>query len=164
MPTNRSGETAATVRQILQTTAKNLGNSSYFGHGLVQAMAAVEAGGTGGGGSGGGASVENPPGEGLLALSVASINYASSGGPNGDRHLKITVQLDPEIAGAVVSIDLFRDGLQQYGSGSGTTGTGGSITFEAKNIPSGTYNTVVTQVSAAGYDWDKYIPPNSWTK
>jgi subtilisin len=153
--------TAANVRQILQTTARNIGNPNYFGHGLIQAVAAVEAINSQSSGeetSGGEPSDEKSSGE--TSLTVASITYGSSGGPKGDRHLNVTVQLNPAVAGAVVSIVLNRND-SFYGSGSGTTGTAGFVTFEAKNAPSGTYTTTVTSVSAEGYIWDGSFPPNS---
>lgn len=52
-----------------------------------------------------------------------------------------------------------------YGSGSGTTGSKGTITFQIKNAPRGTYVTTVTTVSAPGYTWSPTTTPtNSYTK
>ncbi|MCH7558312.1 MAG: hypothetical protein IIB56_12775 [Planctomycetes bacterium] len=99
--------------------------------------------------------VGTPPAE-ATTVSVVSIDYATEGGKNKDKHLLITVALldnlgDP-VAGASVSIDLFRDG-SPAGSGSGTTGSGGTVTFTLKNAKSGCYTTTVTDVTS-GLTWD----------
>ena len=96
-------------------------------------------------------------------VSVASITYATTGGPNSDKHLFITVALDPPADGASVSIDLLLNS-SFYGSATGTTGTDGTVTFKATNAPSGTYTTTVTDVTAEGLTWDDETPENSFTK
>ena len=84
------------------------------------------------------------------SVSVASITHApGGGGPNGDKHLLVTVQLDQSIGGASVSIDLFRDG-QLIGSGTATTNASGSVGFIKNNAGSGCFTTVVTGVTGAG--------------
>lgn len=51
------------------------------------------------------------------------------------------------------------------GSGSGTTGSDGSITFRLRNAAPGTYTASVTDVTAAGYVWDDVdTPSNEYTK
>lgn len=103
----------------------------------------------------------------LTTVSVASITYDTEGGRNSDRHLLITVALVDDlgnsVADASVSIDVFLDG-SYYGSGTGTTGTDGTVTFKANNAPSGTYTTTVTSVTAEGLTWDEITPDNSFTK
>lgn len=98
---------------------------------------------------------------------VASIGYTTHGGRFGDRHLTVGVSLvdgtGAPVANASVSIELSRDG-SSYGTASGTTGSGGSASFSFNNAPSGTYETVVTAVTAAGMEWDEVTPPNSFTK
>ncbi|MBA7635531.1 hypothetical protein ES703_43135 [subsurface metagenome] len=100
-------------------------------------------------------------------VSVASITYDTEGGRNSDRHLLITVALVDDlvnpVADASVSIDVYLDG-SLYGSGTGTTGTGGTATFKVNNAPSGTYTTEVTNVTAAGLTWDSVTPDNSFEK
>ncbi len=100
-------------------------------------------------------------------VSVASITYNTNGGKDNDRHLLITVALVDDlpspIADASVSIDVYLDG-SLYGSGTGTTGTDGTVTFKANNAPSGTYTTTVTDVTAAGLTWDGDTPPNEFIK
>ena len=96
-------------------------------------------------------------------VSVSSIDYATEGGRSGDKHLLITISLVDDsgnpVSGATVSIDLFRDG-SFVGSGAGTTGTNGKITFTLKNAASGCYETTVTNVEASGLTWDGTTPPN----
>ncbi len=104
--------------------------------------------------------VGTPPTE-PTTVSVASITYATEGGRKQDKHLLVTVALvddfDDSVAGASVSIDLFRDGnLVAYGTA--TTGTGGTVTFTLKNARAGHYTTTVTNVSAEGLTWDRIQP------
>ncbi|KAG2473831.1 MAG: putative Aqualysin 1 [Nitrosopumilales archaeon] len=94
-------------------------------------------------------------------VSVSSITYATEGGKNKDKHLLITVALEDDlsnpVSGASVSIDLSRDG-SFVGSGTGTTGTDGTVTFSLKNAKSGCYTTTVTDVTASGLTWDGTTP------
>jgi hypothetical protein len=98
---------------------------------------------------------------------VSDITYATEGGRNQDKHLLITVSvvdvLNDPVGGASVSIDLFRDG-PEIASGTGTTGTDGTVTFSLKNAAAGCYTTDVTNVSAAGLTWDGVTPANSYAK
>lgn len=153
--------TGSQVRTILHTTAQDLGTAgrdSFYGYGLVNAPAAVAAadGGTvspppdegGGGGTGG-------------TLTTTQATYSWSGGPGGNRHLTVGVQVVDQstspFAGAAVSINLMQDG-SLYGSGTATTGSTGVAVFEAKNVPNGCYDAVVTSVTATGYSWDNLQP------
>jgi len=97
-------------------------------------------------------------------VSVASISYATEGGKNKDKHLLITIALVGDsgqaVAGASVSIKLYRD--EGYvASGTGTTGTGGTVTFTLKNAASGCYTTTVTDVTAGGLTWYPNDPANT---
>ena len=98
---------------------------------------------------------------------VNSVTYATEGGKNKDKHLLVTVALVDDlgnvVSGASVSIDLFRDG-SLAGSGTGTTGTDGTLTFSLKNAKSGCYETTVTDVSAEGLTWDGVTPTNGFCK
>lgn len=110
---------------------------------------------------------DSPPPPSGTTVSVDSISYSTSGGRNNDKHLVITVALlddlgDP-ISGASVSIDLYRDSLR-IASGTADTGPDGTVTFTLHNASSGTYSTVVTDVSAAGLEWDGVSPGNEFTK
>jgi hypothetical protein len=67
------------------------------------------------------------------------------------------------VGGASVSIAVYRDNVLDS-TGTGTTGTVGTLTFGRKNAPSGTYTTKVTNVTAPGLMWDGITPPNSFTK
>jgi len=146
-----------------------IGTGSSFSTTLSDGSHTITASVTDSGGKTGSASVSITVGapSGLTTVSVASITYATEGGRNSDRHLLITVALvddvgDP-VADASVSIDVYLD-ESLYGSRTGTTGTGGTVTFKANNAPSGTYTTTVTDVTADGLNWDCITPDNGFTK
>ena len=100
-------------------------------------------------------------------VSVESIGYATTGGRNNDKHLNITVSVRDNdgngVSGASVSIQLSRNGTPVT-SATGTTSTSGTITFAYNNAPSGTYTTLVTNVIAAGLQWDGNTPTNGFNK
>ena len=101
-------------------------------------------------------------------VSVSSINYATEGGRNGDKHLLITISLVDDlgnpVAGASVSIDLYRDGKFVASGTGGITGTDGTVTWTLKNAKSGCYSTTVTDVTAEGLTWDDATPANEFCK
>ena len=113
------------------------------------------------------ASLEVTPATTTDTVSVVSITYATEGGKAKDKHLLITValldDLGNEVAGASVSIELFRDD-SFVASGTGTTGTDGTVTFSLKNAPAGDYTTTVTGVTADGLTWDGETPENGFPK
>ncbi|MBA3071949.1 MAG: S8 family serine peptidase [Nitrospirae bacterium] len=96
-------------------------------------------------------------------VTVNSITYAESG-----KDLLITVSivdaLGNPIAGASVSIDLFRNGVFVSSSTGITGGDYGTVTFRRRNAPKGCYETRVTSVTAEGYTWDGVTPPNGYCK
>ncbi|NQT84664.1 proprotein convertase P, partial [bacterium] len=98
---------------------------------------------------------------------VSSIEYATTGGKNQDRHLEVTISLLDDlggpVAGASVSAELYRDGGLDT-SWTGSTGADGTVTFPRNNAPSGAYTTEVTAVLAAGLSWDGLTPTNGFTK
>ena len=100
-------------------------------------------------------------------VTVSSITYTTFGGKTGDKNLQVTValidNLGNPVAGASVSVQL-NLGSSAYGSGSGTTGTGGTVSFNATNTSSGCYTTTVTSVTAAGLPWDGLTPANGFCK
>jgi hypothetical protein len=100
-------------------------------------------------------------------VTVTSVTYATGGGRSGDKHLLITIALADDVgnpvSGASVSIELNRNGSLDA-SGTGTTGSAGTITFNRKNARSGDYTTEVTGVTAAGLTWDGTTPVNAFTK
>ena len=69
---------------------------------------------------------------------------------------------DP-VGSASVTIELYLDGTLEAG-GTGTTGSGGTITFSLKNADLGTYTTEVTNVTATGLTWDEATPFNEFLK
>ncbi|MCH7647194.1 MAG: proprotein convertase P, partial [Thaumarchaeota archaeon] len=94
-------------------------------------------------------------------------DYATEGGKFQDKHLLITISLVDGsgnlVSGASVSIDLFRDD-SKVGSGTGTTGTAGTVTWTLKNASSGCYTTTVTNVTGEGLTWDDATPANEFCK
>ncbi len=113
-----------------------------------------------------GITVGTPPEE-PTAVFIDYVSYALEGGRNNDKHLLITIALVDDLAGPVsgasVSIDVFRDNAPAA-SGSGTTGTNGTVTFSLKNAKSGTYTSDVTDVTAAGLTWVDGTPENGFDK
>jgi len=91
---------------------------------------------------------------------VASIEYVLIAGGN---HLQITCTLDKPVEGAIISIDLYRDGNVEK-SFLGTTDGQGVASFLHKKASSGTYTTEVIYVTADGYEWDGNTPGNDFTK
>jgi hypothetical protein len=100
-------------------------------------------------------------------VSVTSVTYVTEDGRRADKHLLITISLEDDAgnpaSGATVSIEVTRNGSLD-GTGTGTTGSGGTITFSRKNARSGDYETTVTDVTAFGLAWDGVTPANSFTK
>jgi subtilase family serine protease len=98
-------------------------------------------------------------------VSVVSIGYNTSG-PN-NKNLLDTLTLKDDfgnlVAGASVSIALYLNNAY-YGSGTASTLSDGTVTFTARNAPTGTYTTGVTGVTATGLTWDGKTPANSYTK
>lgn len=98
---------------------------------------------------------------------VNSISYATSGGRNNDRYLNVTVavvdDLGDPVSEASISITLSHNSGSSW-SGTGTTGSNGTVTFTLKNAPFGCYATTVTDVTAAGLTWDGTTPANNFCK
>jgi len=146
----------ADVRSILQQTAENLGlKQEHQGYGLVRADLAVQA-----------ASGTTPPASDTDpepgTITVASIDYSLS---RNAKHMYVSVQLDPVVGGASVSIEVYlNNGSSPYFVGTITTDTSGVAKFTVVNAPSGTYSTVVTDVTAAGYTWDGDFPQQTFVK
>lgn len=136
------GLTAETTYHYQVTSADGTGNSSSSADGTFDTPAAPDV---------------------ATSVSVESITYATEGGKNGDKHLLITLTLKDDlggsVAGASVSIDLYRDG-GLITSGTATTGSSGTLTFSLKNARAGAYTTDVTDVTADGLTWDGVTPPN----
>ncbi len=128
--------TNAEVRLILQQTAENLGlKQEHQGYGLVRADLAVQAA------SGSTPPVPDPqPG----TITVSSISYLLS---RNAKHMYVSVQLEPVVVGASVSIAVYLNG----GSSPYYTGTV-------------TTDTVGVAKTATGYQWNDRYPENSFEK
>jgi subtilisin len=166
-----AGLSISETRDLMAATADDLGDDGrdpHYGHGLVNAVAAVGAAVDGlpdedqeadGGGDGGGGGNQESSGTAF----VAAVDYTTNGGRHGDKHLTSTVSIvDDEAAplsGVTVSVEILRNG-SLYGTGSATTGSSGTVGFEIKNAPSGCYSTVVTSLST-NPDWDRQNTPSN---
>ena len=96
---------------------------------------------------------------------TALIDYSLSGGHDNNKDLNISVSGKDSsglpVANVSVSIEVDLDG-STYGKATGTTNTNGVASFVARNAPSGTYTTTVTNDSGSGLTWD--TNDNSFTK
>ncbi|WP_367363118.1 S8 family serine peptidase [Mesotoga sp.] len=144
------------VRSILQQTAENLGlKQEHQGYGLVRADLAVQA-------ASGTTPPDPDPDPQPGTVTVSNISYSLS---RNAKHMYVAVQLEPVVAGANVSIEVYlNDGSSPYFAGMITTDTSGVAKFTVVNAPSGTYSTVVTDVTAAGYTWDMKFPENTFDR
>jgi subtilisin len=151
------------VRQILRDTAINLGSTSQYGYGLVDAVAAVTMATSGGGFEPEPSPSPSPspepdpePGE-EIGMGITNIEHVFSGGKNKNNHLDVRLTVQDEsglaVAGAAVSINLTNSNGGNW-SGTGTTGSNGVVSFSLKNAPTGCYSTNVTDVNLDGYVWD----------
>jgi subtilase family serine protease len=95
-------------------------------------------------------------------VAVTSIGYTPQGSGLG---ISVALQnnLGQPVSGASVSIEVYLNG-KAYASGTGTTGSAGTVAFGLRRAPKGTYTTTVTKVSAAGLTWNGVTPSNSYTK
>jgi hypothetical protein len=94
-------------------------------------------------------------------VSAKFISYRTRGGKDGQKDLVISLylrdDLDNLVVDASVSIDVFRDS-GFVASGTGTSGTDGTMSYRLKNAAPGDYETVVTDVTASGLEWDGLTP------
>jgi hypothetical protein len=102
-------------------------------------------------------------------VSVDSISYVTEGGKNGDKHLSVTVailnNLGGQPNGASISITMTNSTSGNIWTGTATTGTTGTVTFTLKNAPTGSYSTIVDNVTADGLIWeDQSTPDNGISK
>jgi hypothetical protein len=74
---------------------------------------------------------------------LAVVSYDTEGGRLGDKHLVVTVTLEPPLSGISVTSELLRDG-ESIGSATGTTNSNGVAGFTLKNASSGDYTTNVS--------------------
>ena len=138
-----------------------IGAGDSFSTTLNEGNHTITASVTDSGGKTGSASISiavgSPPAV-ATTVSVDSITYTTEGGKNQDKHLLITVALVDDlgsaVSGASISIRLDNTDTGESWTGTGTTGTDGTVTFTRKNAPLGWYSTTVTDVTAAGLTWD----------
>ena len=108
------------------------------------------------------------------SVSVSAIDQAGFGGKNANKHLRVSIGVvdanGAGVSGATVSLTLMRGSSSSMGDATAyqsTFGTtdGGTLSLTFKNIPSGCYRVVVTDISADGASWDGSSPspnPDPW--
>ncbi|HDP78284.1 MAG TPA: peptidase S8, partial [Mesotoga infera] len=127
----------------------------HQGYGLVRADLAVQA-------ASGSTPLDPDPDPEPGTVTVSNVSYSLS---RNAKHMYVSVQLDPVVVGASVSVAVYLNGgISQYLTGTTITDTVGVAKFTVVNAPSGTYTTVVTDITAAGYTWDAGYPENSYEK
>ena len=98
---------------------------------------------------------------------VSDISYRTQGGPLGENHILVAVTVSDDreqpVDGASVSARLIVNG-GSFGTKRGTTGPDGSVELKFTNAPAGCYDTVITDVTAAGLSWDGIYPDNGFAK
>ena len=94
-------------------------------------------------------------------INVQEISYKLVG--RGNKNLEITIQLSETLFNAEVTIELFKND-DSHASGTGSTGSNGSIAFILRNAKAGFYRTEITQISLQDYVWDGLTPDNLFVK
>jgi hypothetical protein len=98
---------------------------------------------------------------------VTAVTYRTTGGPNGDRHLRVTVSVregDGRPVGNVRVIAAIRNRSGHLWIRTGRTGDDGDVTFPVNNHPPGCYVTTVTGVDTSDLHWDGNTPANEYYK
>lgn len=122
--------------------------------------------------------LETSTSSGVYVTTPAGTNgYSTSGGRTNSQHLHIIVTLNSEsdgtgsaISGASTSVAICRAAwsggpCEATYTGTGTTGSDGTITFKVTNAPAGYYRTTVTGVTAAdGSTHTPATPDNEYLK
>lgn len=100
------------------------------------------------------------------SVAIGCVTFETSGGPNGDKHLYIRVRVVDNfgnpVAGAIVSVDVERDGAS-IGSGVlSTTNENGIAGYTAKNQPTALYEVTAASATADGLTFvEGSLPENS---
>jgi subtilisin len=154
---------ASDVRQILNSTALDLGNPNHYGSGLINAPAAVSIPPTD-------PDPIDPPTEpdlGTLII-VDSVVYTLSGGKTNNRHLKVTVIVKDDqnlpVQNATISVLLRNNDTGQMWSATASTNSLGETNFSLNNAPAGCYELEVENLVAQGLTWDDETPANGICK
>lgn len=111
--------------------------------------------------------VEPAPLVGTEAI-ITAINYEGFGGKNSDKNLSVSLglidDLDNPAVGAVVSSQLYLDGVLVATSTRTTDESGQAILFDFRGIPNGTYQTVIKSISSSSLEWNQQTPDNQFVK
>jgi thermitase len=96
-------------------------------------------------------------------VSVSDVSYWTTGGRNGNQHLRLSVSVEngsgQPVANASVSIRLV-NGTRDWNM-NGSTNSSGVASFSLNNAPPGCYTTSVTWLSVS---WDGQTPSNVYCK
>ncbi|MBL8851302.1 MAG: S8 family serine peptidase [Planctomycetaceae bacterium] len=163
------GLTNDEVRYVLDMSALDLGVSgidTWYGYGRVDLATALEALAT--------LPPEPEPDPTPTPdpvtpelVTVDLIVYSTYAGKANNKHLRVEVDIVDDgglpVPNATVSVQIWRSGTLAY-SGPAITDSYGTATFSITNAASGTYVTNVTDVTAAGYEWDGTSPTNAFAK
>jgi hypothetical protein len=111
-----------------------------------------------------GITMGTPPSEPTTA-SVDSVTYDVGGRKNRDLLITVALvdDLDNPVDGASVSIRIV-DECGDSWVGSGNTGSDGTVRFQLRRAPSGSYTTTVSDVTASGLTWNGATQTNGYTK
>ncbi len=100
-------------------------------------------------------------------VKIDCVTYTTSGGKGGNKNLVITLTAVDDngspVSGASVSIQLLRGGANA-GTGTADTGADGTVSFQLRNAADDCYETVVTDVVAAGLSYAGIAPDNGFLK
>lgn len=100
-------------------------------------------------------------------MKVESVTYSTSGGPQGNRHLTVSIKVVNEsgapVSGAAVSFTLSHENGSSWNR-SGTTNSSGVVSGTLNNAPGGCYTTTVNSVTLSGSIWDGQTPANQFCK
>jgi len=94
---------------------------------------------------------------------LSSIRYATTNGRLAVTFTAVNAATGTPVAGAGVSFTIRRSSYA-WTTGTGTTGSGGTLSVLTPTAPSGCYTTSLRSVSAAGFTWDGVTPSNGFCK
>lgn len=96
-----------------------------------------------------------------------AIGYHTSGGPDGDRHLHVTITVRDRDGRRVKDAQVVAAIRNRSGGlwvRAGRTDADGRVVFSVNNHPSGCYVTTVTSLSGEGVEWPGGTPENEYCK
>lgn len=99
---------------------------------------------------------------------VQAITFNSFGGKQANKHFEafanVSDNSQTSLSGAVVTSDLYRNGVKVFSSNSTTDSTGTALLVSAKDAGPGCYEIVITSVTFGSLVWDGQTPVNQYCK